>query len=140
MTDLIRRQDAIDALSRGSGCGNSCRKAIENLPSAEQPYFIQLKNIVSNDDFSRILEDLKHQCKNIVLLHEYEQLVYPAQRWIPCSERLPEKSDDVVLVTVTDERRIRDIYLMRCDEVESAYIMKWISAWMPLPEPFKGGD
>ena len=35
MSDLISRQDAIDALSRGSGCGNSCRKAIENLPSAE---------------------------------------------------------------------------------------------------------
>lgn len=60
-----------------------------------------------------------------------------AQRWIPCSERSPKKSDDVVLVTVIDERRIRDIYLMRCDEVEFAYIQKWISAWMPLPEPYK---
>lgn len=36
MSDLISRQDAIEALSRGSGCGNSCRKAIENLPSAQR--------------------------------------------------------------------------------------------------------
>lgn len=60
--------------------------------------------------------------------------------WIPCSERLPEKSDDVVLVTVIEERRIQDIYMMRCNEVESAYIAKWISAWMPLPEPYMRGE
>lgn len=67
----------------------------------------------------------------------YQKGKRDAQQWIPCKERLPEKSDDVVLVTVIDARRIRDIYLMRCDEVESAYIAKWISAWMPLPEPYK---
>lgn len=33
ITDLICRQDAIDALSRGAGCGNVCRNAIERIPS-----------------------------------------------------------------------------------------------------------
>lgn len=35
MTDLIDRQAAIDALSRGEGCGNVCRRALERLPSAQ---------------------------------------------------------------------------------------------------------
>lgn len=35
MADLIDRQAAINALSRGSGCGNSCRRALERIPAAE---------------------------------------------------------------------------------------------------------
>lgn len=34
-SDLISRQLAIDALCRGEGCGNICRRAIERLPSTE---------------------------------------------------------------------------------------------------------
>ena len=35
MDDLINRQAAIDALSRGSGCGASCHRAIKALPSVQ---------------------------------------------------------------------------------------------------------
>lgn len=35
MDELIRKTDAIDALSRGEGCGNICRRAIENLPPVQ---------------------------------------------------------------------------------------------------------
>lgn len=35
MSDYISRQDAIDALSRGEGCGNICRRSIERIPSAD---------------------------------------------------------------------------------------------------------
>lgn len=34
MDDLILRQAAIDALCRGEGCGNICRRALEHLPTA----------------------------------------------------------------------------------------------------------
>lgn len=36
MDDLIYRSAAIDALSRGEGCGNICRRAIERIPSAQR--------------------------------------------------------------------------------------------------------
>jgi len=35
MNDLISRQAAIDALCRGEGCGNICRRALENLPPVQ---------------------------------------------------------------------------------------------------------
>lgn len=108
-------------------------------PSAQQPYFIQLKNIVSNDEFRRIWEDLKHQCENIVLLHEYEQLVYPTQRWIPCSERLPE---DGLYVVTNKWHHIDFLYYQRGrgwyhgnqQDIEGKAT---VIAWMPLPEPYK---
>lgn len=128
-------------------------------PTIQQPYFIQLKNIVSNNDFRRIWEDLKHQCENIVLLHEYEQLVYPTQRWIPCSERLPEDGE-LVLTTIRgiDFIHLRDDETLE-DAIERTQKMLRVScgflgedgwygadgypeivkpiAWMPLPEPYK---
>ena len=64
--------------------------------------------------------------------------------WIPCSERLPSESGNY-LITVADLRlghngeytvTMADFY---------AKAKKWNSAvdvyaWMPLPEPYKGGD
>lgn len=36
MSDLISRQAAIDALSKGEGCGNICRRGIERIPSVDE--------------------------------------------------------------------------------------------------------
>lgn len=35
MNEYIERELAIEALSRGEGCGNVCRRAIERIPSAD---------------------------------------------------------------------------------------------------------
>ena len=35
MVEYIDRQAAINALSRGSGCGASCHRALKTLPSAD---------------------------------------------------------------------------------------------------------
>lgn len=35
MDDLISRKAAVNALCRGEGCGNICRRALEDLPSVE---------------------------------------------------------------------------------------------------------
>ena len=34
MAEYIKRELAIKALSRGEGCGNICRRAIESIPAA----------------------------------------------------------------------------------------------------------
>lgn len=58
-------------------------------------------------------------------------------KWIPCSERLPEE-DGCYLVTTTGTNN---------DIIDIAYYTTglWhkasrIKAWMPLPEPYKGGE
>lgn len=36
MNDLIKREDALNALSRGNGCGNICSNAIRRIPTAAE--------------------------------------------------------------------------------------------------------
>lgn len=76
--------------------------------------------------------------------------VQPEQHWIPCSERLPEENGQY-LITVRYKHvdGYEDVYAEHgdwcdgnwdmfcfghCGEVES------IPAWMPLPEPYRGGE
>ena len=61
-------------------------------------------------------------------------------RWIPCSERMPDKSGTYLAST-----NMGDVGLAECDW-DYEYGMYWsaeyldvdaIVAWMPLPEPYK---
>lgn len=80
------------------------------------------------------------------------------QQWIPCSERLPDKEGEY-LVTFHDEwnRNLvralwygtpfdlddRTMWTFYCEHeygFEAFKAEKPIVAWMPLPEPYKGGD
>lgn len=59
-------------------------------------------------------------------------------KWIPCSERLPEKND-VYLVAVNSwgcPTRDVDGFMAHTDRKWEVYGNKVI-AWMPLPEPYK---
>ena len=75
-------------------------------------------------------------------------------RWIPCSERLPE-SDNEVLITVWDaEDDYVEVYkgfyqghewwtqwCHGCSKIKDEPCGENIViAWMPLPEPYRGGD
>lgn len=60
-------------------------------------------------------------------------------KWIPCSERLPEKQTtilvtdfgDVQMAYINDEGRWMDFHGNK---------LKDVTAWMPLPEPYSGAD
>ena len=74
----------------------------------------------------------------------------PEQRWIPCSERLPEKADGQYWVCTDTE------YQCQCRWTDNAYGLgsngEWawkifdipqyshVIAWMPLPEAYMGGE
>ena len=61
----------------------------------------------------------------------------PVQRWIPCSERLPEEGSYLVWMPFAPpEGRIAV-----ADYCDGYWNIKTpISAWMPLPAPYRGGE
>lgn len=68
--------------------------------------------------------------------------VQPEPHWIPCSERLPGQSGEYLVtlrVGYLPGRVIVDIarYIVDVGEWKNMYK---VIAWMPLPEPYKGGD
>ena len=54
--------------------------------------------------------------------------------WIPCSERLPEDGE-LVLVNVIGEDAPNRIVITDCSPYW--YERGWINAWLPLPEPYE---
>ena len=61
----------------------------------------------------------------------------PEQRWIPCSERLPEEGE----VVLTQAKFKDDVKMAVSSRIDYNYWTTWgtrdinIIAWMPLPEP-----
>jgi len=75
------------------------------------------------------------------LATEYiEQLppAQPEQRWIPCSERLPEEGQNCL---VCDKGSIGiDAYIGHGNPYNWKWYMRDYEAWIPLPEPYMKGD
>ena len=66
-----------------------------------------------------------------------EPIAQPEQRWIPSSEKPPKEGSYLVWMPFAPpENRIA--VGKRCDGYWN--IKTPISAWMPLPEPYRGGD
>lgn len=102
MSNLIRRQDAIDAL---------------------------------NDEYHGMLSDESmkiYQIKNWL-----EGLPSAEPQWIPVSERLPIPPTFCLVTTDGSHGDVIDIALYMSDGWHKA---SEVLAWMPLPEPYKGGE
>lgn len=69
--------------------------------------------------------------------------VQPEQRWIPCSERLPEHGGRYLISVLDGINRRTTVasYLPRCKAwTMTGRMAYWkVIAWKPLPEPYKGG-
>lgn len=131
MADLIDRQAAIDLLKRWSGGYSyieydteSAIYEFERLPSA-QPY---------TEAEIQKMQDLEQA----ELEKAFELGKAEANRWIPCSERLPE-TDDMMLVTCKPKKgepNVNRAYFMN-GYWHGSGSMSNVIAWMPLPEPYK---
>lgn len=71
------------------------------------------------------------------------------QGWIPCNEKLPEERQDVYVTvfwdnygdTVTAYGRRTQFGWSLWNTVEGELLKGYtVTAWMPLPEPWKGAD
>lgn len=70
----------------------------------------------------------------------------PADQWIPCSERLPNNYDTCLITTGCCGEFVMMAYFDPLESEEWHYNdddgwthrMGNVTAWMPLPEPYKG--
>ena len=138
MSDLISRQAAMNHIE------NEYRKwgdeydamqilgDLEDFPSAQPDIARDIATIIENEKDMRVM------------------LAQQEQRWIPVSERLPEK-EGWYITTVesekTGKRRIEnDLFAIGIAEAHGHTPNKFCKdgyrqrtvAWMPFPEPYKG--
>ena len=71
--------------------------------------------------------------------------VQPEPKWIPCSERLPERADNVIICYKAGDYTLvstgRYLYKFKMWYVDVVGDLKdGVTAWMPLPEPYRGGE
>ena len=83
----------------------------------------RLMKTATKDEILRMIEDIPS--------------AQPEQRWIPCSERLPEDSNFYIVT--------RKDFLVGFIWYSVFHGWEWdgqnnIIAWMTLPEPYEGGD
>lgn len=134
--DLISRKAAIDALDEQI---EQCNRALSSFDiSPKDEYAIKVER-ASLKAYRELLENLPS--------------AQPEQRWAPVTERLPE-NDNEVLITVWDaEDDYVEVYkgfyqghewwtqwCHGCSKIKDEPCGENIViAWMPLPEPYRGG-
>jgi hypothetical protein len=115
MKDLIDRRDVIDALNK--------------------------LDVSDGVGISSVACDLQEEAIRCI---ENLPSVQPEQRWIPCSERLPEHGGRYLISVLDGINRRTTVapYLPRCKAwAMNGRMAYWkVIAWMPLPEPYKGGE
>ena len=157
----LYRQDAIDALDI----------AIERYDEMAEEY--QKKADIERNDYMDMRDDAYEARQLAQWLNELKYLrgkieqltIKPEQRWIPCSERLPEAEDCPMDCLVTRKSKYIGNYtdMAVCEKNGMWTHEDWdaivlgdvkdgkstglistrdddIIAWMPLPEPYKGGE
>ena len=121
MSDLIKRSDAIEAIEVVDWYHqNRSKDMVSGANSNEHQAWYKA------DDIYKALEAVPSADR--------------PQEWIPCSERLPSNfSEDETVLATTDVDGDRVIQMFAVD-IKSFYLKGYVSAWMPLPKPWKGAD
>lgn len=70
---------------------------------------------------------------------EFIERLPSAQQWIPCSERLPDKTGRY-LVCKSDWGSFEVDVDAYSEEGKSWFTSRGVRAWMPLPDPWKGDE
>ena len=130
------------------------REKLRNLPSADTDYF-EFTERLYKEAYERGKAEAQREYVNgyakEYTIEQMNQARYigfiegkeSAQRWIPVTERLPIQSE-LVLVTFEYDGLIfvrTDRAIFNKDRSFHGWELHTdVTAWMPLPEPWKGGD
>lgn len=133
--DTISRQAAIDAIM--------CEPTDAHYPSWYAERLKRLPSAQPTDAEIQRMQDIEQAA----LEKAYECGKQDAIQWIPCSERLPEDEEEVI-VSVRDDSGDNTLDYSSCGWYACAGDF-WVVdnepnyhvvAWMPLPKPWKGGE
>lgn len=118
----------------------------------------KLKSIIADREYTSITDEAKER-----IARKFFADIPSAQRWIPCSERLPEvhesgnsfsgifmQSYPVLVYGICEFEENAQFHVVTyCDELDGntywsteldALTITEVKAWMPLPEPYKGEE
>lgn len=148
MSDLISRQAAIDAMTNSKS-----NLDITLVPGAyTDGYSAGRKNMLN--ELLQVIYDLppaqsEQECEKCIF-RPFKQF-QPEQRWIPCSERLPEQEKKSYWVC-TDGGYQCQCRWTNINHFWTDLTTDWhwhimdvpqyskVVAWMPLPEPMREGE
>ena len=112
---------------------------------------VALKSGLLDEDGVHVWRDVRNTTINAAI--EVVEAMPSAQRWIPCSERLPEAYVDVLVwfeyYRYGDYNCLYQMhgigtYIKEYDSWIINHETGWgklrVFAWMPLPSPWKGGE
>ena len=153
----MKIERAIELLNRISDSqfdgihGDERREALEMAVRALESNLVKesgnlVKDLVEDTISRQQAIDQLHQSYNLLDAEQrLEDLPSAQPHWIPCSERLPEEDEDVL---VCSEEGDIDIACWMPEQWTDEPHIEWWSgeyrvyavAWMPLPKPYGGVD
>lgn len=109
----------------------------------------QKANSINNNGYGLEADQLNKQSNCLECANDHEQLASwltelqerrEADRWIPVSERLPEKEGDYLVDCKERHFAIEHFYFSIADRTPYWSGMRKVYAWRPLPEPYESED
>ena len=111
---------------------------------------LESTNIDTSPDEMKVLDNFLFRCWQMDWLDKYDKRKTNVGQWIPCSERLPERNECVLVQTCWLDEEFKIIAAYRDTpewtdkevwRVENGYAGNdEVIAWMPLPDPYKEGE
>ena len=139
---------AVDALK----AQGTCEDAVSRQTLQKELALYPIDDVTTEDEagYNRAINDVQ----KMVLHLPSAQPERNTEKWIPCSERLPELDEDgysdKVLVCFANFTGCEICEYRECDDCHGWYVGDTddnpedigihVIAWMPLPEPYKEGE